>query len=295
MELRTLRYFVAIATAGSVSAAAKAVHVTQPALSRQVRQLEHELGVDLFIRERGRMTLSAAGQQFLSSAKNVLYEADQARQEAASLASGQLRQLSIAAPRTTLNDVVVPFLARWTPADPFPSVVESAGHTSIESLGAEIDLVILTERPQPGVSYLDIAALPLWAYVRVEDPLSGRDSMEVAELAGRDILSLPQIYKPRQLLDAALDTADVALGSLIECSTAPLAQALAAAGQGVAVVTDDPKFGLHPIALFLRGEPIHIRLFAAWDRRHHGASTLSAIAERLRDFVEDRYRDIVSE
>ena len=61
MELRTLRYFVETADTGTVSAAADAVHVTQPALSRQLRQLERELGTNLFDRVGGRLLLSPGG------------------------------------------------------------------------------------------------------------------------------------------------------------------------------------------------------------------------------------------
>ncbi len=71
MELRTLGYFVAVADTGTVSAAAARVHITQPALSRQIRQLEHELGIDLFVRSSGRLTLSAAGRTFLPHATAV--------------------------------------------------------------------------------------------------------------------------------------------------------------------------------------------------------------------------------
>ncbi|WP_332664595.1 LysR family transcriptional regulator, partial [Aeromicrobium sp.] len=79
MELRTLGYFVAVAETGSVSAAADVVHVTQPAISRQIRQLESELGVELFARSAGRLQLSAAGRQFLPHAQDVLRRADGAR------------------------------------------------------------------------------------------------------------------------------------------------------------------------------------------------------------------------
>ena len=72
MELRTLRYFVETADAGTVSAAADAVHVTQPALSRQLRQLERELGTNLFDRVGGRLLLSPVGRELLPLARDIL-------------------------------------------------------------------------------------------------------------------------------------------------------------------------------------------------------------------------------
>ena len=72
MELRTIGYFVAVADAGSVSAATQVTHVTQPSLSRQLRQLEKELGLELFARRDGRLVLTPAGRQFLPAARELV-------------------------------------------------------------------------------------------------------------------------------------------------------------------------------------------------------------------------------
>ena len=90
MELRTLGYFVAVAETGSVSAAADVVHVTQPAISRQIRQLETELGVELFARSAGRLQLSAAGRQSRPPAPDVGRRAEGPRTAARSFAGGRL-------------------------------------------------------------------------------------------------------------------------------------------------------------------------------------------------------------
>ena len=76
MEHRQIRYFVAVVDCGSVSAAAARVHVTQPALSRQLQQLERELEVTLFDRSRGRLTLSRTGRELLPKARAVLAATD---------------------------------------------------------------------------------------------------------------------------------------------------------------------------------------------------------------------------
>lgn len=78
MELRHLRYFTAVAAHGSFQRAARSLHVTPPALSRQVRDLEDELGVVLFLRGKNLITLTAAGESFYEEARDVLARADQA-------------------------------------------------------------------------------------------------------------------------------------------------------------------------------------------------------------------------
>ncbi|HEY0947483.1 MAG TPA: LysR family transcriptional regulator [Opitutaceae bacterium] len=78
MELRHLRYFAAVAAHGSFQRAARSLHVTPPALSRQVKDLEDELGVILFVRGKNLITLTGAGEIFYEEARDVLARADQA-------------------------------------------------------------------------------------------------------------------------------------------------------------------------------------------------------------------------
>jgi LysR family hca operon transcriptional activator len=80
MELRHLRYFAAVAAHGSFSRAANNLHLTQPALSRQVKDLEEELGVPLFVRGTNAVSLTEAGEIFYEEARDLLARADQAIQ-----------------------------------------------------------------------------------------------------------------------------------------------------------------------------------------------------------------------
>jgi LysR family transcriptional regulator, benzoate and cis,cis-muconate-responsive activator of ben and cat genes len=80
MELRHLRYFAAVAAHGSFSRAANNLHLTQPALSRQVKDLEDELGVKLLVRGTNSVTLTDAGELFYEEARDLLTRADQAIQ-----------------------------------------------------------------------------------------------------------------------------------------------------------------------------------------------------------------------
>ena len=289
MELRTLGYFVAVAETGSVSAAADVVHVTQPAISRQIRQLETELGVELFARAAGRLQLSAAGRQFLPHAQDVLRRADGARSAARSYAAGRLERITIAAPTTTLTDVIAPFLATLGPDDPMPTVNESDPREAYDALLHGADLAIATEPPPGQLASTALAILPVWAYVRADHPWHDRRSVRLQELAAETLLLLTPGFKPRQILDQALERSAVPAGSVVDCSNPQVAQALAAAGRGVAVVSDDPRFGLHPLEIAGRDGPLRIELFAAWEPAHHAATTLDELASRLREFCVERY------
>lgn len=289
MELRTLSYFVAVAETGSVSAAADVVHVTQPAISRQLRQLEQDLGVDLFARASGRLRLNAAGRAFLPHAREVLRSAQGAEKAARSYAAGRLERLTIAAPTTTLTDVIAPFLATLHEDDPMPTVLESDPSEAYDALRRGADLAIVTEPPTAPLASAAVAVLPVWAYVNGDDPWSGRSEVGIADLSDRTVLALTRSYKPRQIFDSALEAAGLAAQTVIDCSNPQVAQALAAAGRGVAVVSDDPRFDLHPLEIVGRDGPLRIELFAAWESGHHAAATMIDLAARLREFCIVRY------
>ncbi|MFG1955159.1 LysR family transcriptional regulator [Micromonospora sp. NPDC048830] len=289
MELRTLRYFVAVAESGSLSAAADVVLVTQPALSRQLRQFERELGVRLFHRPGRALELTAAGREFLPLAREVLGRADSARRAATDLAAGGLGRLGIAAPATTLTDVIAPFLATFGPGDPIPTVLEADGPTAVAALSRGIDLAIVTQPPQRPLMSRPVAVLPLFAYVPAEHRWAGRARVELGELAVEPLVVLDRSFRARQILDEAFTAEQLEGGPLLECSNPQVAQALAAAGRGAAVVSDDPRFDLVPLRLDGAHGPLQIRLFAAWQPGHHAAGTLVDISRRLSEFVSSRY------
>ena len=101
MELRHLRYFAAVAAHGSFNRAAKNLHLTQPALSRQVKDLEDELGVPLFVRGKNAVTLTAAGELFYEEARDLLARADQAIQRVRGEARSEMLRVGYAPSLTT--------------------------------------------------------------------------------------------------------------------------------------------------------------------------------------------------
>lgn len=89
MELRHLRYFVAVAEFGGISHAAERLNIAQPAVSRQIRDLEAELGCDLLLREGRRVVLTDAGRVFALHARALLQQADDAAADARRIATGE--------------------------------------------------------------------------------------------------------------------------------------------------------------------------------------------------------------
>src|SRR5216110_515170 len=131
MDLRRLRTFVAVAELGTVSKAAVRLRIGQPALSRQIGDLQQELGLRLFDRVGRGLALTAEGKQLLADCRRVMTDLDAVREHAEVLRRGDRGVLKIAAPPHTIESVLARFLPQY--AERFPNVNVEL----IEALGAE--------------------------------------------------------------------------------------------------------------------------------------------------------------
>jgi len=95
MELQQLRYFVAVAETEHVARAAERLHISQSPLSRQIRQLEEDLGLQLFERIKQRVRLTPAGRAFFDEARDLLAQASRLEERARQVGKGEMCSLSI--------------------------------------------------------------------------------------------------------------------------------------------------------------------------------------------------------
>jgi DNA-binding transcriptional LysR family regulator len=146
MELRHLRYFVAIAEEHSFSRAAERLWVAQPGLSSQIRRLEAELGIRLFDRHTRGVTLTAAGELFLERARAVLVAAEVARSTGHDLEAGLVGTLRLGLAAETPARSVAPLLASFPDAHPGVeiTVFESYAGTVVRELrDGRLDAVVV--------------------------------------------------------------------------------------------------------------------------------------------------------
>jgi DNA-binding transcriptional LysR family regulator len=205
VELRHLRYFIAVAEELNFSRAAERLHMAQPPLSAAIRRLERDLGVDLFVRTTREVRLTDAGRAFLDGARRTLADADRAAEDAKRAAAGELGRLRIAfswsarfetlpalgrAFRATHPDVEVLAQEMWNAR--MPSAFRNGSIDIALSLCPEIaaELEVAPIR-QEGL----VALLP------ASHPLAREEAIPLAELADEEFIVFPREIAPR-LYDA---------------------------------------------------------------------------------------------
>lgn len=291
MELRHLRYFVAVVDAGSITRGAQAVRVAQPSLSRQLRQLEDELGERLFDRSGGRAQLTAAGRVLVPLARDLVSRADRASAIMHGLAEPDHLSLRLVAPEVTVADIVAPFLALLPAASPVIDVREALpAAVYAEVIAGAADVGITSGPPPRQLAKKLIVHFPIWAYVDPAHRWARRSSISVAELAEEPLIVLGLEHGTRRLLDTAMADAGVSYAVAAETNVTQVAQALAASGRGVAVVSDDVRYGLHGVRIReADGTEMRVPLFGAWDPSHYGASAIETLIDELASYSQERY------
>lgn len=293
MELRHLRYFLAFVDAGTVSAAARKLHVAQPAVSRQLHQLELDLGVTLFERDGQRLRLTIAGRELVDAATDLIARSDRLHSSAEDLAHGRIHRLVISAATTAISEWIAPFLATLAPPDPLVLVQSIPPRQMLSTLRTGADLVISSAPPMQSMARRSLPAVPLLAYVAQSHDWARkrRLTITVDELVDQNLILLPGEHATRTVLDTAVARGGLAYRSVEECAEPQVIQSLAAGGFGVGVITDLPRFGAHPLMIHDIGSNeanLTLSLHAAWDPRHFAATSIGSLVDRLAAFVTDR-------
>lgn len=157
--LRELEQFVAVATAGTFTAAARRVHLSQPALTAAIQRLEHEVGAPLFDRGRHGAALTAAGRALLPRAQAALAAFADGKRAVAELTGLVAGEVRIGGGATACTYLLPPILARFRRARPGIRLVVREGNTDELEQGVDdgsLDLAIITvDRRRPGRGPLD--------------------------------------------------------------------------------------------------------------------------------------------
>jgi len=276
-----LRAFLRTLELGTVSAAANELWVAQPALSRRLQTLEEETGLVLFLRQGGRLVPTHAARAFAPVATAMLRAHDDGVATTALLRKGSLDRLVVSATPATVRGMLALFVAESGDTIP-PLLTLERHHDEVEAeLSRRADLACVPAVPDPGLARLELPPVPVRAYVAADHPLAARSSVSLAELAEHRIVLPGRRSVSRAVLDTRCRAADVRLRSALECDDGPTIIALAAAGHGVGITTEQPQWGVRPLRLDDDG--LTVPMWLAWRPDHFAAHEIARTAALLAD------------
>jgi DNA-binding transcriptional LysR family regulator len=196
VDTRLLRYFAAVAAEGNLTRAAERLLVSQPALTKQIRQLESQLGVRLFTRSRAGMTLTTAGQALAGTIPAVLTGWDHALRETKAAASRAARVLRVGFISSAANEATQEIVAAFARRRPDWRVDMRQGAWSDPTAGlapGDADVALL-RLPFPGQDDVRIEVLltePRWAVLPATHPFAARDQICFSDLWDEPFVAAP--------------------------------------------------------------------------------------------------------
>ena len=295
MEFRHLRYFIAVSETLNFTKAAQRLHIAQPPLSRQIRQLEEEIGVKLFIRDRRKVELSDAGRVSLVEARNLIQQAANAIEAAHRAQKGEMGTVRIGIGLglgENVNRALIEHSKRFPEVD--VQVKDIPSSVQIEALRErKIDAGFL----RPPIDLINLASEaifkePFMVLLRKSDPLARRKKVRLRELA-HEALLLHEREISVGVYDKVLELyrqAGVA-PKIIQTRTGPYEEAgaiLVASGKGIYVgvggVLSHPVFGSGVIAVPLDEPEATIEVHVAWRKDEKSAAVFAFLDSVRRAF-----------
>lgn len=241
MEIRQLRAFVAIAESGTFTAGALRVHVTQAAISMQIRQLENELGAKVFVRAPRHVILTEAGEQLLRRARHILREHDAAVDEIAELAGAERGRLRIgSASAMVLTDQLPSILAELRAQHPRADISVTSGTSEVlvdQILAGDTDIAFVSLPVDVrGIKTERLSEDQLVAIASPRHKLAKQRTISAYTLAGERLILGERGGNTRRLIDQFFAQAGATLHVAMELSRQQAIRRMVEADMGVGIV-----------------------------------------------------------
>ncbi|MCP9481737.1 LysR family transcriptional regulator [Shimia sp. CNT1-13L.2] len=271
LELRHLKTVRAIHEAGGLAKAAEQLNITQSALSHQVKGLEAQAGVELFVRRSKPMKLSAAGLRLLRLANKILPEIDALEAEFNGLRDGSSGRLHIAIECHACFEWLFPVLEKFRKIWPDVDVDIRPG-LAFEAMPAlqkeEVDLVVSSDPENlPGISFSHLFDYSPVFVAAAQHPLAQKDYIDAEDFRGQTLITYPVERARLDIFSQLLTPAKVEPASVRQAELTAVILLLVASNRGVSVLPDwvvrEVKYSSDYVTRPLTKEGLTRQLFAA--------------------------------
>lgn len=236
MDVKQLKALVTVAEVGSVTRAAELLHLVQPAVTRQIRALEHEMGIALFERTRQGMQLTDAGATLVERARRALNELERARAEiqpTPGVVTGIVTVGLLDSASDLLAEPLVSALARDHPGIELRLLTAYSGHLQQWLDDGDLDLTLLYNLAStPSLNVEPLVSERLWVVAPPSVGLRAEQPVPFREIATQPMVMPAAGHGLRTLVDAAAVRAEVELNVAVQTNSMHVQKQLVRAGHG---------------------------------------------------------------
>ncbi|HEX7058012.1 MAG TPA: LysR family transcriptional regulator [Bacilli bacterium] len=293
MEIRQLQYFVKVAKMQHVTQASEELHVAQSAVSRQIHQLEEELGVSLFVQKGRNLHLTPAGKLFLARVEQLLTDLEKAVMEVNDFLDPELGEIRIGFPHSLGLNLVPLIVADFKKLHPnvkfrfrqgkFYSLIDDV-------INGEIDLALISPCPlnHDRIAGDVLLTEEMFAILPPNHPLAACESIRLAELKDDSFILFSKGYSLRPLVWDACLQSGFTPKLAFEGEETDTIRGLVAAGMGVSVLPESALAGVSPL------QPVKIKIAEPKVSRTIGlirrtSDKLPLVAEIFRRFLMEHF------
>jgi DNA-binding transcriptional LysR family regulator len=290
MELRHLRYFVAVAEELHFRRAAERLHMSQPPLSQQIRRLEEEIAATLLLRNQHGVELTAAGEAFLNRAREILAAVDDAALEARRVQRGEVGRLAVGFVGSAMYSVVPELLRAFR--DEYGGVALRLHELGTSELLRQLEsgrldvAFVRPARPRRGLSIETVLREATVVALPDRHPLALKTPLKLADLAGEPLVFLTRSGSPglRDSLALAIDRLGGEDGIVQEAAEMQTVIGLVAAGVGISLVPESVRSLVRAGVTYrpLADNAPRVELAVAW-RTDDPSPVLAAFLALIRD------------
>ncbi|CQR54964.1 LysR family transcriptional regulator [Paenibacillus sonchi] len=295
MELRQLQYFLKVAQKEHVTRAAEELHVAQSAVSRQIHQLEQELGVDLFMQKGRNLQLTPVGQLFCKRVESVLKELERSVAEVHEFLDPERGEIRIGFPHSLGTHLIPSIVAEFRKYYPhvkfrfkqgsYPSLIKDV-------ISGEVDLAFVSPFPENDehVAGDIVMTEELFAILPQNHPLAGEKVIRLEQLREEKFVLFSQGYSLRPIVWQACLQAGFKPQIAFEGGETDTIRGLVAAGMGVSLLPEMALYQTNPM------QPAQVRVVEPPVTRtvgliHRADGKLPLVARSFRTFLLTYFRD----